>query len=173
MPQTTDFSKQCIYTALLQLMEIKPYKEITITDITKRAGVSRMAYYRNYNSKNDILLQQLHEQMSSFQEQLYDNSNITEQQFWSEYFWRFCNEPIVAILLEANLLEYMSHIHVESIYMIFSHKFHWDISKEENRMLLYSRIGAVVGLIRFSVENDGIINKSFVNDILGHYERYK
>ena len=31
------------------------YTDITITEITQRAGVSRMTYYRNYSSKEDIL----------------------------------------------------------------------------------------------------------------------
>lgn len=49
------FSKQCIMDALLQLMHTKEYDDITITDITERAGVSRMSYYRNYKSKDEIL----------------------------------------------------------------------------------------------------------------------
>ena len=48
-------AKECIVTALIELMKIKPYASISITDITNRAGVSRMAYYRNYVSKDDIL----------------------------------------------------------------------------------------------------------------------
>ena len=34
-------TKECIFTALLILMEKKTYEEITITDIAKKAGVSR------------------------------------------------------------------------------------------------------------------------------------
>lgn len=45
------FTKHCIMEALLQLMHTQEYDDISITDITKRAGVSRMSYYRNYNSK--------------------------------------------------------------------------------------------------------------------------
>lgn len=49
------FAKECIVTALIDLMKTKPYTSISITDIANRAGVSRMAYYRNYVSKDDIL----------------------------------------------------------------------------------------------------------------------
>ena len=45
--ETKEFTKNCIMEALLQLMHIKNYNDITITDITKRAGVSRMSYYRH------------------------------------------------------------------------------------------------------------------------------
>ncbi|HIS07210.1 MAG TPA: TetR/AcrR family transcriptional regulator, partial [Candidatus Choladocola avistercoris] len=50
-------TKECLYTALLLLMEKKPYEDITITEIAKKAGVSRMSYYRLYKSKDDILEQ--------------------------------------------------------------------------------------------------------------------
>ena len=53
--ETKEFTKNCIMDALIQLMHTKDYNDITITDITKRAGVSRMSYYRNYKSKDDIL----------------------------------------------------------------------------------------------------------------------
>lgn len=55
-PRTdSQFTKECIMEALLQLMQTKDYDAITITDLTRRAGVSRMSYYRNYHSKDEIL----------------------------------------------------------------------------------------------------------------------
>lgn len=48
-------TKECIESALILLMKEKSFQEISITDITKKAGVSRTAYYRNYSSKEDIL----------------------------------------------------------------------------------------------------------------------
>ena len=52
-------TKECIVTALLRLMQTKSYESISITDITNLAGVSRMAYYRNYKSKDEILIKHL------------------------------------------------------------------------------------------------------------------
>lgn len=63
-------TRECIFTALLLLMEQKPYKEITITDIAARAGVSRMSYYRLYKSKDDILIQYADQVFSEFMEEL-------------------------------------------------------------------------------------------------------
>lgn len=53
--EANQITKESIEQALLQLMAKKEYGKISITDITKRAGVSRTAYYRNYSSKDDIL----------------------------------------------------------------------------------------------------------------------
>ncbi len=55
MKKNNFFIKECILQALLQLMDTKDFKDITITEITEKAGVSRMAYYRNYYYKEDIL----------------------------------------------------------------------------------------------------------------------
>lgn len=40
--------------ALLQLICKKPYESITVTELCKKAGVSRMAFYGNFASKDDI-----------------------------------------------------------------------------------------------------------------------
>ena len=53
--ETNKLAKECIVTALIELMKVRDYNGITITDLTKKAGVSRMAYYRNYTSKEDII----------------------------------------------------------------------------------------------------------------------
>ena len=55
-----DYSEQMVVqewmcTALIELMKEHDYDSITITQITEKAGVSRMTYYRNYVSKEDIL----------------------------------------------------------------------------------------------------------------------
>lgn len=44
-----------IESALLLLMREKAFDDITITEIIKRAKVSRISYYRNYSSKEAIL----------------------------------------------------------------------------------------------------------------------
>ena len=49
------FTRDCIKTALLQLLKDYTFEDITITSIINRAGVSRAGFYRNYTSKEDIL----------------------------------------------------------------------------------------------------------------------
>lgn len=53
--ESNKITRECIESALIYLMKKKKFSEITITDIVKKAGVSRTAYYRNYKSKEDIL----------------------------------------------------------------------------------------------------------------------
>ncbi|MCH4008885.1 TetR/AcrR family transcriptional regulator [Companilactobacillus sp.] len=48
-------SQQYLTTALFQLLETKPLNEISVTQVVKRAGVSRMAFYRNFDTLDDLL----------------------------------------------------------------------------------------------------------------------
>lgn len=49
-------SREWIYKALIDLMETKSFQDISISNITTKAGVARLTFYRNYNSKEDIII---------------------------------------------------------------------------------------------------------------------
>lgn len=48
-------SKKTIANALLKVMEIYDYKEITITQIAQEARVSRKTFYRHFSHKDEVL----------------------------------------------------------------------------------------------------------------------
>ena len=51
---SNQLARECIVTALIHLSNQKPFSSITISELTEKAGVSRMTYYRNYNSKEEV-----------------------------------------------------------------------------------------------------------------------
>lgn len=53
--EMNQLTRESIETALLFLMEKKDLKQISISELVKKAGVSRNAFYRNYKSKEEIL----------------------------------------------------------------------------------------------------------------------
>lgn len=55
MSKTNADTRECIESALILLMQEKPFPQITIQEIIRRAGVGRSSYYRNYSSKENIL----------------------------------------------------------------------------------------------------------------------
>ena len=65
---TNLFIRECITQALIKLMKTKPLSSITITELTKSAGVSRMSYYRNFNSKEEIFSSYLETIFSEYEE---------------------------------------------------------------------------------------------------------
>lgn len=54
--ESNKLTRECLTAALMQLMKEKPLDKITITELVARSGVSRTAFYRNYSTKEDILV---------------------------------------------------------------------------------------------------------------------
>lgn len=48
-------TKEWITGSLLGLLQNKPLSKLTISEVVKKAGVSRMAFYRNYESLEQVL----------------------------------------------------------------------------------------------------------------------
>ena len=53
--QKNTYVKKQITAALLALLKEKPLSEISISELTSRAEIGRVSFYRNYESKEDIL----------------------------------------------------------------------------------------------------------------------
>jgi AcrR family transcriptional regulator len=53
--ESNKVTREAAQDALFMLMKKKDYEEIRITDIIRRSGISRSAFYRNYHTKDDVL----------------------------------------------------------------------------------------------------------------------
>ena len=53
--QKNTYVKKQITAALLSLLKEKPLSDISISELTAKAGIGRVSFYRNYQSKEDIL----------------------------------------------------------------------------------------------------------------------
>ena len=113
-------TKECILTALLRLMEEKPYDNISITDITTLAGVSRMAYYRNYSSKDDILLKRLEDE----EKQIIENFSGQKAETIKDVIYYISNfiqdnSDVIKAVYSANLAHKLTEMINERIYSYF------------------------------------------------------
>ena len=52
--ESNQLTRECLQLALIHLMAEQPYEKITVSEIVRRAGVSRTAFYRNYTDKEDF-----------------------------------------------------------------------------------------------------------------------
>lgn len=52
---TTEFLKECMADALLKLLRKKTIDEITVSEITETADVSRVSFYRHFKTKEEVL----------------------------------------------------------------------------------------------------------------------
>lgn len=77
-------SKERLSGALLELLKTVPYEDITVQRISDYAGVSRMAFYRNFNSKDDVIRYYLEKQTDQFLRE----SHITEDAIFGPVYFR-------------------------------------------------------------------------------------
>lgn len=90
--QSRQLTRECIQTALIYLMNEKPFDKITITSIIKRSGVSRAGFYRNYSSKEDVLRDiesKIYQRLSEAEEDTLYQTN--PYQFYRDYFRKIQN----------------------------------------------------------------------------------
>ena len=53
--QKNTYVKKQILTALLDLLKEKPLSDISVSELTSKAEIGRVSFYRNYQNKEDIL----------------------------------------------------------------------------------------------------------------------
>ncbi len=107
-PQKTEnpLLKECLFTALIKLMDQKDFKDIKISEIAQKAGVSRMTYYRTYDSKEDILIQYFEEQSQKMLLALTANPDSTVYEIFCLFFTFFKKEAhLMEYLYKAGLLQ--------------------------------------------------------------------
>lgn len=69
------FVRDCITKALFKLMAKKDYHEISISELVRVAGVSRNSFYRNYQSVEEIIRQDLNEKTTTWWDDFIVDSN--------------------------------------------------------------------------------------------------
>ena len=103
----TRFTRMCIGKAVFALMDKKEYEKIKVSDIVKRAGVSRVTFYHYYETKEDALTDFFHEIVAGYirecrEEQVgrfHDRSSIIHA---LKYFDRY--SVFILKLVDAKLL---------------------------------------------------------------------
>lgn len=75
-------TKESVADSLLKLMKKKKFETITIKELTNLAGVYRSTYYRNFNSKEDVIKYKL----SDIMDEYLDRYNRQEETSKEKYF---------------------------------------------------------------------------------------
>ena len=72
---------------LINLINEEQYEAISISELCSKAGVGRMSFYRNFNSKDDILIKYLYEidcekftsSLKNLNENVYDKPQVSKE----------------------------------------------------------------------------------------------
>ena len=90
--------------ALQQLMQKQDYNSISITDLTSRAGVSRMSYYRHYKSKDDILIDYMYRIVREYAAEFSGSSFLSDFQSYEHILY--------SLKYLKKYKDYVGHIHI-------------------------------------------------------------
>lgn len=96
-------SKSALSQALLALLMEKDFDDISISDITKKAGLSRQTFYTNFDKREDILNYLLNSLFSKYARAL-KSSKATPGSFIIDYliFWDG-NKDFISLLFDKKL----------------------------------------------------------------------
>lgn len=100
-------SKELLMTALLELLVKKPYNQITITEISSQAQLARRTFYRNFDTKEDILNLYIQKLISEYIELLGQEDTLKIYNVARVYFTFWNKHLDFLILMEKNNLLYM------------------------------------------------------------------
>ena len=149
----------CIYEALIQLMKNRPFREISITDITRKAGVSRMAYYRNYSDKKEILLHHLQEQMDQMEARILTRQDLSKTDLWMDLLEILQKDPIMHYLMEAGIVEESFQSHLNYLTRIYARLYGLDPEDTDTNIFIHRQLGSIFGCFLYMAHNKGVCSQ--------------
>lgn len=85
------YVKEQLTKTLITMLSEKSFKDISISELTKKAEVSRISFYRNYDTKEDILREYTTQKLRAWQKE-YDstkNEQSNEHEMFGSMFEHF------------------------------------------------------------------------------------
>lgn len=97
------FTKECLGSALIKLMGEMPLEKIKVTQLVRKAGVSRASFYRNYRSKEDIIEEQCERIIEKWKKIISDNYTDEGALFNLTFEFIKENAEILQLYMKANI----------------------------------------------------------------------
>ena len=103
--ESNKVTKECLRIAMIKLMGKTDFEKISITDIAKYAGVSRTAFYRNYETKEALVEDICQSLFNELKDSVSSDRYRDDRKTWYIRFFRTINEnsDYFRIYLDAHL----------------------------------------------------------------------
>ena len=143
--RTATGAKQSIVSAFVELIQEKAYADISITDIVKRADVSRMTYYRSFSSKEEIVENYLTHWLVQLSEQIEGRSHIDMTEVYQLIFGTMAeNRSFFQSITSSGLTDLIISSIIRHSYDIVRDYYGW---REDDRAEIYGFYYHIGGLI--------------------------
>ena len=150
-------SKKWIETALLELMHNTPYSKINISEICRRADLTRPTFYQHFSSKDDVIVRYLDSLFAGFLVEI-DKENIVSLHGMTIQFFEFWkHRRSFVLLLEKNgLFDLLGKQFVAYLNILFI-KFPLETKAISGRQRVYAHAflsGGLIELLRKWIAHD-------------------
>ena len=125
-------TREAFHRAFKELLKIKSYRKITVTDITEQAGFARHTFYNHYETKEDILNHLIDTVLDDFfsgldKWSIFLSDHDEEIRMFTSFFQAWKDNP--------DVVEILSNIHFDVLLIerlkIYFTKFYYErVSKE-------------------------------------------
>lgn len=122
-----NFSKECIQTALLSLMETRLLRDISISEIAEKAGVSRNAFYRNFDSKEQIFEEYITDITEDFYKRIELSDKVSRNSYLVNLFEHLYKQRTIIEKVMKNNLTYI----LETVFTRYAQRVTSKISDNE------------------------------------------
>ena len=96
-------TKSCLQTALVQLLDKKELSDISVSELARRAGVSRTAFYSNYQTVDDVLTELIDQELKEVNNSIWEAIN-REEDFFPPIIQKMKdNYDLYSLLMKANI----------------------------------------------------------------------
>lgn len=164
MPEET-VAQERIAVALIGLLNEKPLDRISITEITEKAGVSRVSYYRHFSSKEDVLTQHAEYVLESVYVDMKSGKLCNAYDFWKRIYHDLGESCLVSSMQKADLQNSFFRSLESCMAKIFSDIMKIDLSDKRNVVLMEFVIGGFTALLW----KPKLINNSITDDDIADF----
>lgn len=136
-----------ITEALLKLMEKKDFNNISICEITEKAGIGRVSFYRNFDSKEDILKRYTETITNNFIKNTnIDIFNLNIENYLITLFSHLYNHKDFCNLLLKNNMLYI-------VQNEFKRMFSFKANNSEQYLYIYFLEGGIYNIYNYWITN--------------------
>lgn len=167
--QKSEFTRRCIGEAVLKLLDSNDFSKLKVSEIAKRAGVSRTTFYQYYSSPYSVLTDYLNIILSEYilcsenfsNNRYFDHSHIIFSfnffDKYSDYFLTLSRHKLHAIMFEEINAFVLNHIFPEK--EIAKYKLYAYAGALLNTFLKWEEDGKKEDLEQIAITLESIIKK--------------
>ena len=108
------YVKDQITNAMLILLKSKELKDISVSELTDAAGVSRVSFYRNYKDREDILREHMKRQLTNWLRENSKQDSTTDESLGNIFAYLTEHKDFYLLLSKRNLFHLLKDIVIES-----------------------------------------------------------